>query len=291
LRRLLDSIRIQTFKNFEVIVSDDSPDDSINNLIKEYSTQFRLLHFKNPVPLGTPANWNFAISKASGEWIKLMHDDDWFADENSLQVFAETAKLHYNKNVLIFSGFSEIKNNRLKNKYIITALEKKLLTKSPLNLLKKNFIGHPSTTLIKNNISQWYDEKTKWVVDIEFYIRYLKQSDFIPINKVLINIGVSNEQVTNEAFRNPNIEIPENLYLLKKLGTDSLKNIFVYDYYWRLFRNLNIRNFQQLKIYSKEIEIPEKIKSLLEMEFKIPLPVLKIGILSKFFMIITKIFT
>ncbi len=290
-RRLLDSITIQTFKDFEVIISDDSPDDSIQNLIKEYQSKFKIAYYKNLVPLGTPANWNYSIAKASGEWIKLMHDDDWFADKDTLNEFADVAKFNKHKDTFIFSGFNEIKIDRLKSKYIIGAIEKKLLRKSPLNLLKKNFIGHPSTTLIKNNILQWYDENTKWVVDIEFYIRYLKNASFVAIDKALINIGINNQQVTKEAFKNPNIEIPENIYLLKKIGEDSLKNIYVYDYYWRLFRNLRIKNFQQLNTYTKEFEIPKKIKKMLQVEFKIPLSILQIGILSKFFMVMTKIFS
>jgi glycosyltransferase involved in cell wall biosynthesis len=290
LRRLLNSIAIQTFKDFEVIITDDSPDESLTEVIKKYQPQFKLQYYKNATALGTPANWNLAISKASGEWIKVMHHDDWFAHEASLSLFAESAKSSDSKNILIFSGFNEIKNNHQKNSYIISAVEKKLLKKSPLNLLKKNFIGHPSTTLIKNNISQWYDNNIKWVVDIEFYIRYLKDSGFITINKALINIGISNEQVTKQAFRNPNIEIPENLYLLKKLGAGSLDNIFVYDYYWRLFRNLNITNFHQLQSYSGNIQIPSKIIKMLQIQFKIPPRVLKIGVLSKIFMITIKTF-
>ena len=35
LERLLDSIKIQTFSDYEVVVSDDSPDDSMKKIIDE----------------------------------------------------------------------------------------------------------------------------------------------------------------------------------------------------------------------------------------------------------------
>src|SRR5882724_7428907 len=89
LQRLLDSIAMQTFRNFELVITDDSPDDTVKELCKQYQNQFPLNYHRNPVPLGTPANWNEAISKAVGEWIKLMHDDDWFYDKNSLAYFAD----------------------------------------------------------------------------------------------------------------------------------------------------------------------------------------------------------
>jgi hypothetical protein len=171
---------------------------------------------------------------------------------------------------------------------MISFLEKKLLRKTPLNLFKKNFIGHPSTTLVKNNRKEWYDENIKWVVDFEFYIRCLEDTDFFSIAEPLINIGIHESQVTKIAFRNPEIEISEGLYLLNKLGQKSLKNFFVYDYYWRLFRNLEIRNFGQVIKYLKNNRIPETIKRLLTFQFKIPLTFLKIGIFSKSCMLISK---
>src|SRR5215470_3166789 len=89
LKRLLDSISVQSFKDFEVIVTDDSPEDDVRKLSQEYENKFSLRYFKNVVPLGTPANWNQAIRHARGEWIKLMHDDDWFSSSESLEIFSQ----------------------------------------------------------------------------------------------------------------------------------------------------------------------------------------------------------
>src|ERR1700710_2225558 len=90
LKRLLDSIAIQDWKDFEVIVTDDSPDDSVYTVCRQYEGLFLLHYYLNSSPLGTPENWNEGIRKAKGKWIKLMHDDDWFAGSDSLGVFAGT---------------------------------------------------------------------------------------------------------------------------------------------------------------------------------------------------------
>jgi glycosyltransferase involved in cell wall biosynthesis len=287
LRRLLNSIAVQTFKNFDVIITDDSPDTSLESLINQYSDKFILRYYKNRIPLGTPANWNYAISKAQGQWIKLMHDDDWFSAEKSLEIFASATSNNQNCN-FIFSGFTEISDCGIKS-YVINSLEKSLLKKSPLNLFKKNFIGHPSTTLIKNNRQTWYDEKIKWVVDFEFYIRCLNQTKFFSLQQTLINIGIHGNQVTKQVFRKAEIEIPENLYLLNKLGEKSLTNIFVYDYYWRLFRNLGIRNVNQVLHFSNNNGISLPLKKMIIIQSKIPLSILRQGIFSKGFMLISKI--
>src|SRR5688572_3851259 len=94
LERLLHSIAEQTFTDFEVIVTDDSPDESVQQLCERYKPLFVLRYFKNSPALGSPENWNAGIRKASGKWIKMMHDDDWFSGADSLQQFANAMAAH-----------------------------------------------------------------------------------------------------------------------------------------------------------------------------------------------------
>ena len=87
LRRLMDSIAEQDFRDFEVVVTDDSPNEEVGELCRSYAEKFSLKYHRNNFPLGTPENWNEAIRQAGGAWIKLMHDDDWFSAATSLQEF------------------------------------------------------------------------------------------------------------------------------------------------------------------------------------------------------------
>ncbi|MBC7937190.1 MAG: glycosyltransferase, partial [Rhizobacter sp.] len=61
LRRCLDSLVSQSFTGFEVILSDDSPDDSVATIAEAYKKDLQIIYFKNDPSLGTPANWNFAM--------------------------------------------------------------------------------------------------------------------------------------------------------------------------------------------------------------------------------------
>ncbi len=106
-KRLLDSISIQTFRDFEVIITDDSPGEEIRELCEAHRWPFFISYFKNDPPLGTPENWNEAIRRASRDWIKIMHDDDWFSDENSLGYFARAAAGNPEA-VFIFSAYRNI---------------------------------------------------------------------------------------------------------------------------------------------------------------------------------------
>src|SRR5882757_943515 len=94
LKRLLDSIERQTYRRFEVVVTDDSPDNEVSDLCRTHPLSALIRYFKNEKKLGTPENWNESIRRASGEWIKLMHDDDWFLDPTALTIFVTAVAKH-----------------------------------------------------------------------------------------------------------------------------------------------------------------------------------------------------
>ncbi|HET7117215.1 MAG TPA: hypothetical protein VFI29_12030, partial [Hanamia sp.] len=68
-----------------------------------------------------------------------------------------------------------------------------------------------------------------------------------------------------------------------KMGFPILRNVFVYDYYWRFYRNLGIRNVEDVKKYYNE-PLHSMLKQMIRFQNKIPVSVLKIGIISKILM-------
>ena len=287
LKRLLDSVSIQTCKNFEVIVTDDSPGNDVLELCNSYQDKFPLSYCRNSQPLGTPENWNEAIRKAKGEWIKLMHDDDWFSQDNSLQLFRDAIESSTNAS-FIFSAYRNIYLDNSKQEEIyVSSFRYKLILKNAATLFSKNIIGPPSVILHRNENHFFYDNNLKWLVDIDFYMRCLKTGKPEYIHLPLINVGLSSHQVTKETFRVREVEVPENFYLLHKVGLNQLRNIYVYDAWWRLIRNLGIRNINDVYESGYKEKIPSAIIMTIKIQKKIPLSALKIGLISKFFMFIS----
>ncbi len=282
LKKLLDSIAVQTFKDFEVVVSDDSNDNSVAILLDDYKALFRIVYRKNETALGTPANWNAAIGMASGEWIKLMHDDDWFAADHALQRFATAAE---KGNRLLFCSYHKyhLRTGHAQLQQPSAAALRRI-KKDPRVLYAGNLIGPPSVTLVHRSVGVWYDERMKWLVDLDYYISVLQQVPFLFIGESLVNIGLGEEQVTVSAFRNPVIEIPEAGLLLQKQGIGMLRNIWVYDAWWRLMRNLHIGKVSALKEVGYEGEIPGVIARIVQVQSHIPVFFLKTGFLSKILM-------
>jgi len=282
LMRLLQSIELQTYKDFEVIISDDSDDDSVSQLLTAFRGKFPIQYFKNEKALGTPANWNFGISKAKGEWIKLMHDDDWFAKPTSLQQFADS--ISYGSK-FIFSAYANCVECSSQQQVMQSSPSARhRMLKAPVTLLAENIIGPPSVTMLHHSINEQYDERMKWRVDLDFYIRVLMQEHaFHYIDQVLVNVGVSESQVTNFCINIPSVELPEGYLLLKKYGLRPLRNIMVFDAWWRILRNLEIRSVAELESFG-QTNWPIVILNMVYLQAKFPSKALKKGMLSKFVM-------
>jgi len=285
LERLLTSIKQQAFTDFEVIVSDDSTGDDVKNLCATYTSFFSLKYFRNIKPLGTPENWNEAIRKANGQWIKIMHDDDWFAGTDSLLFFKRAIDQNVNS-LFIFSAYYNIyENNGRKQPVFLNQFRWRALLNDPVTLLANNIIGPPSVILHKNEKKFWYDAAVKWVVDIEYYIRYLQATKPFYIDKPLINVGINDTQVTTYTFGIAEVHLKESLYLLNKTGEGHLKNIIVFDAWWRLIRNFSIKNITQIRSTGFDEKLPRIISNIIQFQNKIPVSLLRRGVTSKMLML------
>lgn len=80
LSELLDSLLRQTVKPFEVIVVDDTPDNTINALCEEYKTMFesldsKLIYIRNPRERSLTISRNLGVKLAGGEVIMFLDSD------------------------------------------------------------------------------------------------------------------------------------------------------------------------------------------------------------------------
>jgi len=285
LKRLLDSIAKQVFKDFEVIITDDSSSRDNEELLFNTPYKFSIHYQKNPRPLGTPANWLEGIQHASGQWIKIMHDDDWFTNPYALENYA--AQLDEGADVL-FSGYyaHDERSGRLKNK-TISISRFQSIKKDPFRLFANNLIGPPSVVLFRRSMQELYDPRLKWLVDLEAYTRMLRRYSCRYIPHPLITMSYNDSQVTNFCFRNPAVEIPESLYYYKKHGSACIRSIHSYDGWWRLIRNLEIREESDLRALADGYPIPAFLLSIVRFQRRFPASLLRKGIFSKLFMFLS----
>ena len=83
LKKSIESVLNQTFKEFEFIIVDDSSTDNSYSIIKEYAEiDYRIRIFQKPNGGNVPKSWNFAMPYLKGEFISYMSQDDWMSEDN-----------------------------------------------------------------------------------------------------------------------------------------------------------------------------------------------------------------
>lgn len=76
LREAIESVLNQTFKDFEFLILNDSPDNKeIQRVIADYSDE-RIKYMENPTNIGIPQSYNRLQEMATGKYIAIMNHDD-----------------------------------------------------------------------------------------------------------------------------------------------------------------------------------------------------------------------
>ncbi len=263
LKKCLQSVCEQNYKDFEVIISDDSTTDEVKVYIDALQIIQPLFYFRNKPSLGSPQNWNFALQQAKGEYIKILHHDDYFATKDSLGKYVTILDQQPTTD-FVFSA-TEIILLKEEKKQLHTCDHKDLerLRSEPEFLFFKNVIGAPSATMFRNYIPIQFDGRLKWLVDIDFYIQHLKRKNEISYcNEALIcTIHGAEEQITQNVINDKAIQITEHILVLAKIIDQKKLTRSFRRYIDYLFYVYEIKSIDDIK---KIVTIPSNIYIFLE---------------------------
>ena len=95
IRKALDSVKSQTFKDYELIVICDACEDNTAEIAASYGAKVLTVDYKND-----GLTRDAGLDAATGDWILFMDDDDWWLHEFVLKQLA--GKLR-NEDILAFS--------------------------------------------------------------------------------------------------------------------------------------------------------------------------------------------
>lgn len=248
LKRVLDSIFIQTYKDWEIIISDDTSGNEIQDFIKSIDNP-KIKYFRNINKKSSTANWNFSIEKASGEYIKIIHHDDWFNYDYSLEEFVRMLDENPEADFAFSASYPTggFKSYKIPSPETIDKLRK-----NPYSLILFNIVGAPSATIFRKKIKQNFDENLIYTVDWDFYVRVLADNpNFVFSEMDLICItSDSQSQITAKCIGNKEIQLYEAFYSADKFKNSlNIKQIV---YLCNLLYQFDIKskdNDEKLKIF------------------------------------------
>lgn len=184
LKRNISSIMNQTFKDYEIIVSDDSENDYFEKWFYEHP-YIPVKYVRNQKTKGIAGNTNFAIDNAVGEIIKIMYQDDFFYQRTSLRDIVK----HFTPTTywLATGCIHTWDGVNLVNPHY------------PYYSESQNTLGSPSVTAFKREVQTRFNPNYQWVVDLDFYKR-LKKERGRPkiINDINVIIGWHMGQATHK---------------------------------------------------------------------------------------------
>ena len=129
-------------------------------------------------------NTNLGIKQAKGDYIKIIHQDDYFSSPTSLQKIVDEMPFDW-----LVSGCIHDDGSLSREHYPVYDER----TDNGINT-----IGAPSVLTFKNDSPLLFDERLVWVFDVELYRRLFDRYGLPTIlNEVNVVIGIHRGQASN----------------------------------------------------------------------------------------------
>lgn len=203
----LNKIISQTYRPIQVVVSDHSNDDNVENAIKAIDiTGIDLVYKRFSEHYGSiAANWNNALTYAKGSLIQYLALDDYLADNNSV------------KNVVEF--FKNSSAQWIACSHRIDPSKEVFVPKWNSNILQGNSISGPSAIVLRESLKHIaLDPDFNCFVDLDWYYRLYKIAGPPTIfNKVTWVNRHHEDQMSHTVCKGENV-INEQKKLIKKYG-------------------------------------------------------------------------
>ena len=253
---------IKIFNNnlIEVIISDNSTDQHTLNLYNNKFSNYNYINFfRNPEILNMDDNIENAISKAKGEYVWILGDDDLIEEDalsyifniiqkNKYPIYIINSKSFYDKGKIIELSRNFIKKNKIYNENDNDIFLKEM----------GGYITFISSIIVKKKL--WLDipnhEYSKsWFSHLAKILIIKKNSKALYLSKILVNMRVFSQTWSADHFEIWNIFYPKILWSLSGY-TDKSKSAIVkknpLNSLTRIFSSCAYNNYDS-KIYFKFI--------------------------------------
>lgn len=213
LKKCLDTVLLQNFKDFEVILIDDGSTDTSGTICDEYQKKDNRINVIHKDNGGVSEARNLGILNASGDYLIFIDSDDYIKDDyikllvdgiesGPFQLACADYYISFNNNIEIHS-----RNDGMKENYTSVDGVNELINKEKYQGYLWNKIFNRKI-IVQNCI--FFDTSIKIWEDLLFCLQYMKCIDTLIYIRTPIYFYVQHQ---NSAISNPNLWL-ENTHLI-----------------------------------------------------------------------------
>lgn len=284
LEQCLNSIKNQTYKNFEVILVNDGSDDNSENICKSFSEEDARFKYFTKSNGGASSARNFGLDNVTGDYITFIDADDW-VDENHLEVLINNIKDN-NSDMAV----SSIKKFDMSNNFhfrMYSNQEKYLLNYNKLN--REEFLVTLPKLILANNsykiaVSKLFkkelvsdvrfDESIVYVEDLEFFFKIYNNINSISYIDEVTYVYRLHDERSSSKFGQLHMEQELSIYKkmyerIEELGlptihyVNTLRNLLDYRKDYLDNRDLYNEYVEFLEKIEKKITYPKELISII----------------------------
>lgn len=247
--KAINSVLGQTFKDFELIISDNASVDETARICREFSLKdSRIKYIRQQNNIGADQNYEFVMKEARGKYFKWIADDDWISPD-FLEV--NMLALESNPNYIASTSphcFLGDENNFKKhiNFNLTGTLKERYVT-----FIKNAFVGQGTffslirTEIIKNH-EQFHSSSFAIDWGVHFFLLSKGEINRTKQGLAVLGFGISNSKTSWADMRTKPVEFFIPLYYFNKYALSLIKNLNFNEWLY-VFVNLLKVNFKAMK--------------------------------------------
>lgn len=262
-RRALESIAIgneQFASSVEIIITDDSDNRECEEIAKQVCCQWsgQYIYEHHPARLGMVGNWNRSISLATGQYIVVLHDDDFLLKDAIVKIL-EIIKVA-NHPVLLFGVEVVDEQERVMKRQIFMENQWRSPHDALIKLLSNSsFVRFPAIAIARAAFVEMGMFRAEWKepCDLDMWIRLFSRYGVYCVPDITAAYRVHSQALTMGVFNEQTIDLllglfgeAEQLNILSSEEIVSCKALFLYQFIlagaWRQLKRRRLQEFQRV---------------------------------------------
>lgn len=222
LKRMIESVRAQTFEEWELVLVDDGSTEDIEGLVTSFNDP-RLRYFKFEENRGIPHGFNFAFEQSLGKYIQPLSADEWI-EKDKFKVQVEYLESHPNIGcVWGLPGKGPMGERPTWEQYALKAhnRSREAWVRTLLNL--ENIPIGGASMLMRRSVYEdigGFDPNVFGPSDLEWFVRFFKKHDGVILPYRWADADQPPERLTAPSQENAERFLKDMAYVRRKHSLD-----------------------------------------------------------------------